>query len=59
MNSDVNDTVIVRATIDLAHNMGLRVVAKGMESQETLSVLTASAAIWPTDPLPRTRLWNG
>ncbi|HHM05880.1 MAG TPA: EAL domain-containing protein [Gammaproteobacteria bacterium] len=33
------DLVIVRATIDLAHNMGRRVVAEGVESAEVLKEL--------------------
>jgi len=32
---DAEDPVIVRSTIDLAHNMGLRVVAEGVEDEET------------------------
>lgn len=34
MASDENDLVIVRSTIDLAHNLGLEVVAEGVESEE-------------------------
>jgi EAL domain-containing protein (putative c-di-GMP-specific phosphodiesterase class I) len=30
----------VRSTIDLAHNMGLRVVAEGIETQEIWNMLT-------------------
>jgi len=33
------DAIIVRSTIDLAHNMGLRVVAEGVEDQEILDML--------------------
>ena len=33
---DANDAVIVQSTIDLAHNMGLRVVAEGVETQNIL-----------------------
>ncbi len=41
MKLDNNDAVIVRSTIDLAHNMGLRVVAEGVENPETLRLLTS------------------
>jgi diguanylate cyclase (GGDEF)-like protein/PAS domain S-box-containing protein len=34
------DRVIVRSTIDLAFNMGHRVIAEGVDSQETLNLLT-------------------
>jgi EAL domain-containing protein (putative c-di-GMP-specific phosphodiesterase class I) len=34
MLTDENDAVIVRTTTDLAHNLGMRVVAEGVESQE-------------------------
>jgi diguanylate cyclase (GGDEF)-like protein len=35
MNEDENDAVIVKATIDLAHNLGLRTVAEGVVNRET------------------------
>jgi diguanylate cyclase (GGDEF)-like protein len=39
MTSDVNDATIVRATVDLSHNLGLRVVAEGVEDTETWAKL--------------------
>jgi EAL domain-containing protein (putative c-di-GMP-specific phosphodiesterase class I) len=34
MARDENDAVIVRSTIELGHNLGLKVVAEGVESRE-------------------------
>ncbi len=39
MLEDDNDAVIVRSTIDLAHNMGRIVIAEGVENKETLDIL--------------------
>ncbi len=41
MVRDASDHVIVRSTIDLAHNMGLAVVAEGVEDEATLERLRA------------------
>jgi len=41
MNNDENDAMIVHSTIDLAHNLGLSVVAEGVENQESLERLHA------------------
>jgi len=37
--SDENDQSIVRSTIEMAHNLGLNVVAEGVETNETLNLL--------------------
>ncbi len=34
-----NDAIIVKATIDLGHNLGLQVIAEGVENQQTLDLL--------------------
>ena len=39
MAIDASDAAIVRSTIDLAHNLGLRVVAEGVESHQAWSRL--------------------
>lgn len=41
MTSDENAAAIVRSTIDLGHELGLRVVAEGVENQEILEQLAA------------------
>lgn len=35
-----NDKLIVKSTVDLAHNLGLSVVAEGIENPDTLQLLT-------------------
>jgi EAL domain-containing protein (putative c-di-GMP-specific phosphodiesterase class I) len=39
MLEDDNDAVIVRSTIELAHNLGLKVVAEGVENRESWDLL--------------------
>ncbi len=39
MDNDENDAAIVRSVIDLGHNLGLKVVAEGVERQESISLL--------------------
>ncbi len=40
MLQDPNDAAIVRTSVDLAHNLGLKVVAEGVENQELMTMLT-------------------
>lgn len=39
MTNDDNDAIIVRSTTDLAHNMGLTVVAEGIEDQDVYDIV--------------------
>ena len=41
MENNPDDAIIVRSTIDLGHNMGLRVIAEGVENQATWDALMA------------------
>jgi EAL domain-containing protein (putative c-di-GMP-specific phosphodiesterase class I) len=41
MATSPSDAVIVRSTIDLGHNLGLRVVAEGVENQHAWQELSA------------------
>ena len=39
MSGNENDAIIVRATVNLAHNLGLTVTAEGIENNETMQML--------------------
>jgi EAL domain-containing protein (putative c-di-GMP-specific phosphodiesterase class I) len=41
MSSDTRNTIVVRSTIELAHSLGLRTVAEGIEDASTLERLRA------------------
>ena len=64
MHKDPNDAMIVRATVDLGRNLGLRVVAEGVENAETwdqLRVLGCDVAqgYFLSKPMPasETTIW--
>ena len=57
MEIDTNDTVIVRSTIALGHNLGMKVVAEGVENIEIWELLTAlgcdaSQGYYMSRPIP-------
>ena len=39
LENDKNDLAIVKSTIELAHNIGLNVVAEGVETHESFTIL--------------------
>jgi EAL domain-containing protein (putative c-di-GMP-specific phosphodiesterase class I) len=41
LTSDVNDAVIVQSVTELGHNLGLTVIAEGVEDQPTLTIVKA------------------
>ena len=61
MEENENDAVIVRSTIDLAHNLGLKVTAEGVESQDALDLLVVlgcdrSQGYFMGRPMPEEKL---
>jgi diguanylate cyclase (GGDEF)-like protein len=61
MNEDGSDAFIVRSTIDLARNLGLQVVAEGVENEATLDQLAAlgcdlAQGYYLSRPLPAAEL---
>ncbi len=57
MEADDNDAVIVRSTVELAHNLGLQVIAEGVETSylwERLAALGCDAAqgYYVSQPMP-------
>jgi EAL domain-containing protein (putative c-di-GMP-specific phosphodiesterase class I) len=60
MSDDEGDVVIVQSTIDLAHNLGLRVVAEGVETEAVLTRLhgmgcDVAQGYLISEPLPAAR----
>ncbi|MYM28480.1 EAL domain-containing protein [Duganella sp. CY15W] len=63
MENDEGDTKIVRSTIDLGHNMGLRVVAEGIESEAVWRLLAAlgcdqGQGYFMSRPIPADQLFS-
>jgi diguanylate cyclase (GGDEF)-like protein len=61
MGENENDAAIVRSTIDLAHNLGLKVTAEGVETRRAWDTLTRlgcdhSQGYYMSRPLPADRL---
>jgi len=61
MTDNDNDSVIVRSTIDLAHNLSLEVVAEGVQCAEHMELLAglgcdAGQGYFFSRPLPQARL---
>jgi len=61
MQDDQSDAIIVRSMIDLGHTLGMRVVAEGVESLETLETLMSlgcdvAQGFYLARPLPPERL---
>ncbi len=57
MEENENDAVIVRSIIDLAHNLGLKVVAEGVDTRDAWDTLTIlgcdhSQGFYMSEPLP-------
>lgn len=57
MDKDSSDAVIVRSTIDLGHNLGLKVVAEGVEDRQAWNYLQAlgcdaAQGYYMSKPLP-------
>ena len=63
MLEDPNDLIIVRSTIELAHNLGMLVIAEGVEDAETLLRLQqlkcdSAQGFYITRPLPENELFK-
>lgn len=61
MDSNHSDRVIVESTINLAHNLGLKVVAEGVENNEVLKLLDGlgcdeAQGYYISRPLPKDKL---
>lgn len=62
MTENSDDVVIVRSTIDLAHNLGLKVVAEGIETADHVGILTdlscdTGQGYFFSKPVPADEFW--
>jgi len=63
MLDDVNDSIIVRSTIELAHNLGILVIAEGVENKDVLDNLKinrcdSAQGYYISRPKPEAELLN-
>ncbi len=63
MTENEDDVVIVRSTIDLAHNLGLKVVAEGIEAAEHVDILCelgcdTGQGYFFSKPVPPDEFWE-
>lgn len=63
MDSNKNNAIIVRSLIGLGHNLGLRVVAEGVESQDIWNQLKALGCDYAQGycmgrPIPQEKMWD-
>lgn len=61
MNKDPDDAIIVRSTIELGHNMSLKIVAEGVDNEESLNMLKnwgcdIAQGFYISRPLPADKL---
>jgi EAL domain-containing protein (putative c-di-GMP-specific phosphodiesterase class I) len=60
---DANDSMIVRATVELGKNLGLQVVAEGVEDRETWDLLASfgcdeAQGYFFSRPIPSDEFWR-
>jgi len=63
MEHDLGDAKIVRSTVELAHNLGLTVVAEGVESAKAWNILAAlgcdeGQGFFIAKPMPEAHFFN-
>ena len=63
MINDDDDAMIVRSTIDLAHNLGMQVIAEGIEEKEHLELLSIlgcnlGQGYYISRPIPKNKFKN-